>query len=417
MAVHNLDGAIQLRDMGFSRVVLARELSFSEIEDITRNCGIEVEVFIHGALCYSYSGLCMYSSLACGESANRGKCTYPCRKLYAGTHPYAMKDLSLGDYVTKLASIGVASLKIEGRKKTPLYVASTTDYYRRILDGRDTTGCLDNIRRIFARPYTTLHFNGKNKNVIDRDFSGPRGLHIGFVEKILPQSKSNPSGSIIFRTSAPIEKHDGIAIEIPNIERPFGFAVDKMFVHKKLSFTASSGDIVEIPLPSLSSQSVSKAKTRASGGIPQSSITTADISIGANIYCTSSQLVKQSYPVSTHDFLKSTPQTPLDITLTITRLLVPRRHCLDHLRQQPTHRVWRTVLKLHFQNLVIQDSFWGNLPMIMLDSSSLYPPLTMFGVNFYLLLLRQSNLHIWLCHPLIWLLFSHPHSIKPLHLI
>lgn len=233
-----------------------------------------------------------------------------------------MKDLSLGDYVTKLASIGVASLKIEGRKKTPLYVASTADYYRRILDGRDTTGCLDNIKRIFARPYTTLHFNGKNKNVIDRDFSGPRGLRIGVVEKVLPKSKNFPSGAIVFRTSASIEKHDGIAIEVPNIERPFGFAIDKIFVRKNLSFTASAGDVVEIPLPSLSMQSISQSKTRASGGIPQSSITSADIPLGANIYCTSSQSVKQSYPVSAHDFIKSTPQTPLDITLTITRDLL-----------------------------------------------------------------------------------------------
>ena len=150
MAVHNLEGAKILADMGFSRVVLARELTFQEIENITKNCGIETEVFIHGALCYSYSGLCFYSSFERGKSANRGKCTYPCRKLHNGTHPYAMKDLALNEYILKLRDIGVASLKIEGRKKTPLYVAATADYYRRILDGKDTKGCLDNIKRIFA---------------------------------------------------------------------------------------------------------------------------------------------------------------------------------------------------------------------------------------------------------------------------
>ena len=133
MAVHNLEGAKILKDMGFKRVVLARELSFNEIENITKNCGIETEVFIHGALCYSYSGLCLYSSFERGESANRGKCTYPCRKLYNGHHPFAMKDLSLNEYILKLEKIGVASLKIEGRKKTALYVAATTDYYRKIL--------------------------------------------------------------------------------------------------------------------------------------------------------------------------------------------------------------------------------------------------------------------------------------------
>ena len=171
MAVHNIEGAKFFKEIGFKRIVLARELSFTEIEEIIKNCDIEVEVFIHGALCYSYSGLCMYSSFKSGESANRGKCTYPCRKIYNSTHPYSMKDLCLNDYVLKLKEIGVSSLKIEGRKKTPLYVAATTDYYRKTLDGKDTTGCLDNIKRIFARPYTDLHFNGKNKNVIDKDFS------------------------------------------------------------------------------------------------------------------------------------------------------------------------------------------------------------------------------------------------------
>ncbi len=288
MAVHNLEGAKILADIGFSRVVLARELSLSEIENITKNCGIETEVFIHGALCYSYSGLCFYSSFERGESANRGKCTYPCRKLYNGTHPYAMKDLALNEYILKLRDIGVASLKIEGRKKTPLYVAATADYYRRILDGRDTKGCLDNIKRIFARPYTTLHINGKNKDVIDRDFSGPRGLFVGKIERI----KRNV---ITFKTLSHIEKHDGLAIEITGIDRPYGFAIDKMWVHEKPSFIAEKGDKVELCVPT----------------------DAPDFEIGANVYCTSSQIAKSSYPFKETVLTKNIEKNSLDISFSM----------------------------------------------------------------------------------------------------
>ncbi len=285
MAVHNLEGAKVLAEMGFKRVVLARELSFAEIENITKNCGIETEVFIHGALCYSYSGLCMYSSFEKGESANRGKCTYPCRKIYNGTHPYAMKDLSLGEYVKKLSNVGVASLKIEGRKKTALYVAATTDYYRKMLDGKDTRGCLENIKRIFARPYTDLHFNGKNKDVIDRDFSGPRGLLVGNISRI----KRNV---ITFKTLYPIEKHDGLAIEVKGSDRPFGFAIDKMWVHEKPSFTAQKGDVVEIAVPE----------------------NAPDFELSSNVYCTSSQVVKSSYHFKQTLLEKQIKKQPVDIS-------------------------------------------------------------------------------------------------------
>lgn len=289
MAVHNLDGAIALRELGFSRCVLARELSFKEIENITKNCGIETEVFIHGALCYSYSGLCMYSSFLKGLSANRGKCTYPCRKIYGGDHPYSMKDLCLGDDVKKLCDIGVASLKIEGRKKTPLYVAATADYYRKVIDGKNTDGCIENIKRIFARPFTNLHFNGKNKDVIDRDFSGPRGLLIGKV--------ANVKGRIItFKTNQAISKHDGLLIPIQGEEKPFGFALDNMKIAGKYVFTCNIGDVVEIRLPD-NAPKVEK---------------------GAEVYCASSMEVKGAYPYNVPDIDGLLEKEDIDITLSMT---------------------------------------------------------------------------------------------------
>lgn len=121
MAVHNREGAEALRDLGFKRVVLARELTLDEITDICHVPGIEKEVFIHGALCYSYSGLCLFSSVYAGRSANRGKCVYPCRELFniagCSKHVFSMKDMAQGENVRLLEKAGVTALKIEGRKK------------------------------------------------------------------------------------------------------------------------------------------------------------------------------------------------------------------------------------------------------------------------------------------------------------
>lgn len=300
MAVHNLDGAIALRNLGFSRCVLARELSLKEIENITKNCGIETEVFIHGALCYSYSGLCMYSSFVKGESANRGKCTYPCRKIYGGDHPYSMKDLCLGDDVKRLCDIGVASLKIEGRKKTPLYVAATTDYYRKVIDGKDTSGCIENIKRIFARPFTQLHLNGKNKDVIDREFSGPRGLYIG---KIL-----NVKGrTITFKTLQHIAKHDGLLIPVSGEDRPFGFALDNMKIAGKYVFEANSSDTVEIKLPE----------------------NAPVISKGMEVYCASSMEVKGAYPYDIPMVEDLIPKEEIDIKVNIHKNKIVATSVID----------------------------------------------------------------------------------------
>ena len=148
MAVHNRDGVEALRDMGFKRVVLARELTLDEITDICRVPDIEKEVFIHGALCYCYSGLCLFSSIYAKRSANRGKCVYPCREVFRidgqSKHIFSMKDLAQNENVRLLEQVGVTALKIEGRKKSPLYVGAVTDYYRSILDGEKNTKVLEN---------------------------------------------------------------------------------------------------------------------------------------------------------------------------------------------------------------------------------------------------------------------------------
>lgn len=143
MTVHSLEGVKQLEKLGVKRVVLSRELSINEIENITKNTDIETEVFVHGALCISYSGQCLFSSMVGGRSGNRGKCAQPCRlpyKLFNGERKIkegyliSPKDLCSLEYLPKLIKFGVKSFKIEGRMKTPEYVATVTRIYRKYID-------------------------------------------------------------------------------------------------------------------------------------------------------------------------------------------------------------------------------------------------------------------------------------------
>lgn len=269
MAVHNKEGALALQKIGFTRVVLARELHLSEIKEIASIPNLETEAFIHGALCYSYSGLCLFSSFETGKSANRGKCLYPCRASFEGEagkkHYFSIKDMALQE---KILDMPVTSLKIEGRKKTALYVAAVTDYYRRILDGKGADSVREeHIKQIFSRPWTDFHFKGKNKNVIDRDFVGHRGLLIGKIEKIA-------KNKLFFKTNHKIARYDGIQIDVSGDEKPFGFSLQFLKVNGKNVCEAEKNTLVEISLP------------------PK----TPELSLGENIYLASSSEVKGAYP-------------------------------------------------------------------------------------------------------------------------
>jgi len=244
MAVHNKEGALALQKAGFSRVVVARELTLNEIRDIASIPNLEIEAFIHGALCYSYSGLCLFSALETGRSANRGKCLYPCRAEFDGEdgkqHYFSMKDMALEQDILKMP---VLSLKIEGRKKTALYVAAVVDYYRNILDGKGADNQkAENIKQIFARPWCKFHFNGRNKEVMDRSFVGHRGLITGKIEQI-------SKGKIIFKTQHAIARHDGLQIDVEGQEKPFGFSVQTIRVNGRNVFEGEQGDVVEVMLP------------------------------------------------------------------------------------------------------------------------------------------------------------------------
>lgn len=154
MTVHNLGGVLRCAELGFTRVVLSRELTAQEIAYICENSPIEIEVFVHGALCMCYSGQCWLSSLIGGRSGNRGLCAQPCRMAYGwgdvpDGYPLSLKDLSLAGHLKELSEMGVACVKIEGRMKRPEYVAVVTSIYSAaIREGREPTA--DELRRLQA---------------------------------------------------------------------------------------------------------------------------------------------------------------------------------------------------------------------------------------------------------------------------
>ena len=141
IGVHNLAGAKVLEDLGFTRVVLARETLLEDIVKIKKNTRLEIEYFVHGALCVCFSGGCLMSSMMSGDSGNRGRCNQPCRLKYSSSfsdeekYLLSPKDQCLIDKIEELYRAGVDSLKIEGRLKQPHYVGNVVGEYRKVVDG------------------------------------------------------------------------------------------------------------------------------------------------------------------------------------------------------------------------------------------------------------------------------------------
>ena len=192
MSVHTLQGALELKELGFTRVVLARELSLPEVEHITKHCGIETECFIHGALCMSVSGQCYMSAFLGGRSGNRGSCAGPCRLPFEANalpegkpgrlHHLSLKDNSAIDKLDKLQAIGVASAKIEGRLRTPEYVAAAVSACLAGREGRAYDR--DLLKNAFSRSgFTSGYLDGK----IDGTMFGVRSeVDAELTKKTLP---------------------------------------------------------------------------------------------------------------------------------------------------------------------------------------------------------------------------------------
>ncbi|MBQ3378441.1 MAG: U32 family peptidase [Clostridia bacterium] len=168
-SVHSLDGALALARLGASRIILARELSRGDIAYIAANSPVETEVFVHGAMCMSHSGQCLFSAMIAGRSGNRGRCGQPCRLAYEREDKrrgdfLSLKDMCLAAYIGELSKTGVTSLKIEGRLKRPEYVALVTAVYRRIIDEGTppTEKEMRDLETIFSRDgFTDGYYTGK----------------------------------------------------------------------------------------------------------------------------------------------------------------------------------------------------------------------------------------------------------------
>lgn len=223
MSVYSLEQVNFLKSLGFSRVVLARELTISEIEHITKNTDMEIEVFVHGALCVSFSGQCLMSALIGRRSANRGKCAQPCRMKYtllnsknkeiiSSSYLLSKKDTYGLKYVNKLRKIGVTSLKIEGRNKSPEYVYITTSTYRKYIDSLPQDISVDpademNLLQIFNRGGMSSNYLDGIKKEESITLKSPKnmGLYLG---KVILQNKK----FVKVKLENDIELHDGIEI-------------------------------------------------------------------------------------------------------------------------------------------------------------------------------------------------------------
>ena len=256
LAIHNLEGCRAAARLGFKRATLARELTLDEIRAIAAASPIEVEAFAHGALCYSYSGLCLYSALLRGRSGNRGACAYPCRDAFSPADTddarprlaFAMKDLCTAPCLRDLVRSGAASLKIEGRKKSPLYVAAAVRLYRGLLDGTFTpaerAAAEHDLQTVFSRPTTDLHLRSRwNPSVLTPEATGHLGALLGRVELAT-------RNFLQFRTELPLEVHDGIQFLLPDQTRPHGIPVEEITLSTgRTVYSAPAGSLLEVPLP------------------------------------------------------------------------------------------------------------------------------------------------------------------------
>jgi len=223
MNVASARGANLLSRHGFNRAVLARELSLEEIRKVAEATNLELEVFVHGALCVSASGLCLFSSYLGGKSANRGLCAQACRRLYSteGSNGYFFSpdDLQLIDRVPDLVEAGVDSFKIEGRMKSAEYVGSVVAAYRHMLDNYklDPERALSKARAIlssdFARHKTSYNISGSiDPDYIRPDQAGGTGLHLGKVRDVRVFEEKRYALVDSFRAASSLAEGDSVRI-------------------------------------------------------------------------------------------------------------------------------------------------------------------------------------------------------------
>ncbi len=218
------EGALFAKEKGASRIVAAREMTLDELRRIKEEADIELEAFVHGAMCVCYSGRCLMSSMAGGRSGNRGCCAQPCRKKYNGSYKLSMRDMCTLKFIPQLVDIGIDSLKIEGRMKNEYYVASAVSAYKELVDDY-VNGCfsadkadryekrlLDVFNRGgFTSGYlmidnTKAHDKKRSTSLIDTSEPGRRGVYVGKVSAV-------NGGKVTFKAVVDINKGDELLID------------------------------------------------------------------------------------------------------------------------------------------------------------------------------------------------------------
>jgi len=272
MTVHNSEGAGFLQDMGVERVVFAREMTLDEIKHVRQNTDLEIEIFVHGALCISYSGQCLMSSMIGGRSGNRGVCAQPCREVKTGgEYLLSPRDLNTSQILPELIEAGIDSFKIEGRLKRPEYVACVTRIYRGLIDRyiKDPSEYFvsddeaRSLAQVFNRGFTAGYLTGN-----------PRGE---LMSRMRPYNRGIPIGTVIgceqnrlrIRLSGTLRTWDGIGVtgaagaegEVTGEgegagvdDGGSGTIVRQMYAGGRQVDHAGSGTVVDIPLTSLDAQ-------------------------------------------------------------------------------------------------------------------------------------------------------------------
>lgn len=265
MTVHNLAGVRFLEKKGFSRVVLARELTLAEIDHIAKNTPLEVEVFCHGALCICYSGQCLMSSMIGARSGNRGCCAQPCRLPYtlvdkaghdvlagnAGRFLLSPRDLNTIELLPRFLASGIASLKIEGRMKRPEYVAVVVAVYRQALDAaqagepnRLLALQQRDLAQIFNRDFTTAYLQGRPGRMMMSDLRpSNRGIPAGRVIQY-----DAPRRVATIKTATPLRIGDGIEIWV-KVGGRVGTTVSSLTVAGAAVAEVDAGVVAQIPVP------------------------------------------------------------------------------------------------------------------------------------------------------------------------
>ncbi len=253
MTVHNAAGVQMLERMGFTRGVLARELSLAEIAALRRSTRLELEHFVHGALCFSFSGQCFFSSWLGGKSGNRGRCAQPCRRRYSyrqqDGYYFSTNDLSAIDLLPELAAAGVTSFKIEGRMKSAEYVASVVGAYRQVLDAPPArrTEAVREAKERLKLSFGRLPTKGFLPGAVPTDIAIPSLK--GATGRFLGEVSTVHEGTVHFKTRDRLHVGDRLRIQPKSDQAGTAFTVKEILLGRRPVMVAPSGTQVSVPSP------------------------------------------------------------------------------------------------------------------------------------------------------------------------